>query len=1030
MKAIRSALRHVLRCTAVGSGLALVSVVSHAQGAHLREIALDIKPQSMSDALSDWARQTGLQVIFSDEDITSRLDAPRIEGPFTPEAALKELLASTGLSFKRVNERTIAVIAPENAMASRHGDRTAPKSRRKEPKEPVFLRLVDRRFGDASNEGSGIQQAAATEETGIPTTDRQGRRAGQQKADELEEIVVTGSHIRGETPVGSNVISVSRADIDRSGYGTVQGVLTTLSQNFKGGPSEDTKVAVAQAEAVENATYATGVNLRGLGAGSTLLLINGRRVAAGGSEGRFAEVSNIPLAAIERIEVLPDGASAIYGADAVGGVVNMVLRSDYSGADTRLRVGTVTSGGLKEKQISQAIGTAWSGGGGMLTAEYFKRDPLLMQDRAQSVSSDLRSLGGSNFDSTNGNPGTIQIGNQTWAIPLNQDGTGLQPDSFTAGTRNLQNKNEGRTLVSEQEKSSVVGSIHQNVRDGVRVFADAMYTHRHTEGLQGGITQDLRVPNTNPFYVNPTGGTAPVLVHYNTIDDYGGQRGTSNQNSSNLTLGTEVDLFGDWSMTGYASYGSQREQFAAGVINTMAMTAALADSDPATAFNPFGDGSHTNPETLAAVQGQIQYTRRVNLLTGNVSANGSLISLPGGDMQLALGGEWRREALISHSVLNEVVSRDTNSHRSVQAGFAELLVPIVGESNRIAGVRSLSLSLAGRQEKYSDFGSAFSPKIGVQWSPHRLITLRGNWSKSFKAPNLIDLDEANDYIFLLSTQDSTSPTGFSQVFYWGGVGNSDLTEERATSHTVGFDLRPLVDRDLALSATLFSIDFTDRVQGIFVSPATMLQQSQYANLVSRSPTAEQRQSACGRATFFSGTASDCLNAPIDAFIDARSHNISVLETTGVDVQLHYGVAAWGGKLEFDTSATYLNKYATAPTASSPETSQLDTVNNPLRLLGRASATYSSRRFELSTFVNYTDSYRDITSTPARPVGSWTTVDLNLTYRLSDITTVSLSGQNVFDKSPPFVNNASGVGYDQSNAELLGRFLTASVELHW
>ena len=204
-----------------------------------------------------------------------------------------------------------------------------------------------------------------------------------------------------------------------------QEVLQSLPQNFGGGPNDDTATVTGSGNGANfNFFLGFSVNLRGLGADSTLTLFNCRRTAATGA-GTFVDVSSIPLSAVERIEVLTDGASAIYGADAVGGVVNIVLRRDYEGAETSLRFGSVTDGGQQEYQVGQSYGTNWSTGHFLVSYEYSKRERLLSEDRDFAASEDLTAFGGSDFRDNFSNPGNIITGDQ-FAIPADQDGVPRQ----------------------------------------------------------------------------------------------------------------------------------------------------------------------------------------------------------------------------------------------------------------------------------------------------------------------------------------------------------------------------------------------------------------------------------------------------------------------------------------------------------------------------------------------------------------------------------------------------------------------------
>lgn len=378
MKAIRSALRHALRCAAVGSGLALVSVVSHAQGAQAREIALDIKPQSMSDALSDWARQTGLQVIYPDVDITNRLVAPPVIGTYTAQAALNQLLAGTELTYEFVNERTVSV-------RDRHPSapmRAKPMGRKQNAE---YVRLVDRQFGGEASEEANEDvkiRAGAIEESKESASD-EITRDKKKRADAVEEVFVTGTHIRGIENSTAPLIVLDRDAIDRTGYSTTQELFRFLPQNFSGGQSGATEDGLfgSGTSVGANFTSASGINLRGLGTSSTLVLLNGHRMAPS-VYGSFVDVSLIPLAAIDRVEILPDGSSALYGSDAVGGVVNIILKNQYEGADTSLTYGRVSNGGRTEGTVAQTLGTSWSSGNVVAALQYQDQQQLRAQDRA------------------------------------------------------------------------------------------------------------------------------------------------------------------------------------------------------------------------------------------------------------------------------------------------------------------------------------------------------------------------------------------------------------------------------------------------------------------------------------------------------------------------------------------------------------------------------------------------------------------------------------------------------------------------
>ncbi|HEY6926608.1 MAG TPA: TonB-dependent receptor [Steroidobacteraceae bacterium] len=201
-----------------------------------------------------------------------------------------------------------------------------------------------------------------------------------------EAALVTGTHIRGNTDSAFPITIYTREVIESSGAGTLQEFIQKIPQNFNGGASETTVGSVAGGGNAINAVDGTGVNLRGLGNDATLVLVNGRRVAPANTVANFVDLSMIPLYAVDRIEVVTDGASAIYGADAVGGVVNIILGRNLDGAETRVRYGSVTKGSTTEREVGQTVGHGWDSGSAQLIYDYWDRTPLEASSRSYTQS--------------------------------------------------------------------------------------------------------------------------------------------------------------------------------------------------------------------------------------------------------------------------------------------------------------------------------------------------------------------------------------------------------------------------------------------------------------------------------------------------------------------------------------------------------------------------------------------------------------------------------------------------------------------
>jgi iron complex outermembrane receptor protein len=926
-------------------------------------IDYDLPAQPLAAALNQFGRQSDLFVSFA-VYMTEGLQAPRIRGQYTPEDALKLLLEGTKLRYRYRNPQTIHLSLPWFA-----------RFRSPKPSDPP-----------------------------LPPNGT------------VEEVVITASRIREAGRPASTVITLTRQDIEKTGYTTVQQVVRALTQVFNGGPSEDTRLGN---EALFNSSYAIGLNMRGLGAGSTLVLIDGHRLAAGGSEGRFVDISAIPITAIERIEIVLDGISALYGSDAVGGVVNFITRKDYSGAQTSLNFGTVTAGTTRERQVSQLLGDQWEDGGASVAVEYHWRDRLAASDRAQTANSDLRPFGGSNFNLTDGsNPGTLLIGRQRWALPAGQNGTAIDPATLIAGTFNSDNRNRGRDVLPETRRWSALGRAHQQFGKRVHASIDVLYGQRDTRTNSRNVDMELTVTDANPFYVHPTGGTDPVVVSYNFTDDLGPLFSAATIDTLSATASANVKMGRAWRVSasiGYASEGQENVQ--QNRINTAALAAALADPDPLTALNPFGDGSHTNPETLAAIARDDALVKRdVSARVAQVLADGSLFSLGGRDIKLAVGTEYRRETLSSFSRIGAGVIVDRKLDRDVAAIFAELFVPLFPR---------LDLSLAARHERFSDSGNANVPRIGLRWQTLPSLALRGTWGRSFKAPNLVDLDESANISVIEPLTDTGVPAGSSTALLWGGS-NADLQDEHAETWSAGLEWVPPAVPGFTMGVSYFSTNFANRVAEV---PFAFVVDASLEPLVNREPTNAQRERICFHSTF-SGRIEDCLSAPIGMILDLRTNNLAMTQTAGADVDAAYRVDTAIGTLDFGLNATRLFRFEQAALRTLPAIDLLDTASNPQKFRVRASAGWARGAFGMHAAINHAGSYRDTVSVPARRIGSWTTIDLQVTAELMRDSQLALDICNAFDEMPPFYNNPSGVGYDRENADVLGRFASLTVRKRW
>jgi len=314
--------------------------------------SINIPADDLVACLELLAKQSGIEFIY-DADQLKGVKAHGVSGDLTPKAAVMKLLEGTNLTLTE-HQGAMLIAAPP--AGERRTSNSTPSSE-----------------GNAGHAGPLSQPKSGQSQT-VPYNAESADQKSKKNST-LDEIIVTGTHIRGEAPVGSALIVYTRADIEQSGSATLDQFARQMPQNFSGADTLATtntnaNIGSFQQGAANNRFGGAGFNLNGLGPGSTLTLLNGHRLAPGAFDGSLVDISQIPLSAVDRIEVLDDGASAIYGSDAVAGVVNIVTRKEFDGAETGFRYGGSTEGGATEYTASQLLGHSWRTGNFLLNYEY------------------------------------------------------------------------------------------------------------------------------------------------------------------------------------------------------------------------------------------------------------------------------------------------------------------------------------------------------------------------------------------------------------------------------------------------------------------------------------------------------------------------------------------------------------------------------------------------------------------------------------------------------------------------------------
>ena len=1022
-------------CLGSLSAAALAAAAAPALAAGERQI--NLPAGSLEASLAALASQTGEQLVFTPDLVAGRR-APAVSGRLTVDQALSRLLARTDVEAARGGPKLVVLKRRRTSPAATAGS-TPPET--------------GRRFFADRTAGADGRSDAPPDESAAPPSEPLPPPQLPPPPTLVDEVRITGSHIRGAAPAAP-VTVLDRVAIDRSGHATIAGVLNQLPQSFGGANTEGTVATGADGQG-SNTSYATGVNLRGLGSNATLVLVNGRRVGGSGTAGDFADLSGLPGIAVSRIEVLLDGASAVYGSDAVGGVVNIILRRDLEGGELRASAGVGASGSPRERQVGAVIGHGWRGGGLLLAYEAYQRDPLAAADRRYTRSSDLRPLGGSDWRVTTAFPGNVVARDPAtgvvgpyYAIPAGQAGVGLRPGDFRAGQRNLADRQAGLDVLPGQRRQSVYVAAYQDVTDQLELSADARYGFRAARTHISPPIATLSVGRANPFFVSPD-GAASARIQYSFEGELPNPLIRATAETLTASLGGRYRLARGWAADGYAAFAQEIDEArSSGLVNTAILAEALGNvaDRPQTAYSPARDGffnpytgrAANAPAVMAAIGSGFTNNRtRSQIRTVNLQADGPLLRLPGGELKAALGVSGRRERFVRggssfSSAVTPTVVRGSSGARDVAAVFAEVRAPLFGDEAARPLLETLELSAAVRAEHYSDFGDTLDPKVGVIWSPARGIRLRTTYGESFRAPGLNQLlsqETVSPVIFSVDGRDVLALTRQG--------GNPDLEPETAKTWTVGLDLRPAWWPSGRLSVTAFDTTFKGRIsRPVNDSLAAALTDPRFAPFVQRLSPATRAQdlavitallnspNALPTAGLFPAT--DYL-----AVVDLRNVNTGQLHVRGIDADITQELEAWGGRLTLAANATRLLDYEQRLTPVAPAIERRGRVGFPATFRGRLSADWTRGPVAAGASLNHLSGSRDATG---RRIEAQTTVDLRLrltgaTGRLEG-TSAALTVRNLFDVAPPFYDNPLGFAYDAANADVIGRFIRLELTRAW
>jgi iron complex outermembrane receptor protein len=605
-----------------------------------------------------------------------------------------------------------------------------------------------------------------------------GAQAQDASANATETVTVTGTSIRGISPVGSNLMTMTPEDIQATGAPDIQGVLADNPALMAFGTgSQGQQATGASSQAYQPSIHSLGSS----GANTTLVLVDGHRFALSGTNHDEPDPDLIPINMVQRVDVLAEGASSIYGSDAIAGVVNLITRKAFDGVELS---GQATA--YPDKLDTQAgilIGKAYNSGWVEAAYSYVHESTLLDTKRPWTSPAAVIGEGGTNPGNFSCSPATIQ-----------PNGTG---NIFTSATSGAQLANSTANspcsqwqygaLIPETVRSNGMIKWEQNLGSQVTVDTELNYFVRssYAPTSRGTLTATAfdTGPQANPFYETPAGytGTAtketirwdgdqllgPGAYDANTDENFFGDMNIEYRPNDNWAIDL-LALEGRDTSTGY-SQGQINSSVATlglnGTITTSGSTTTpLANSNGQILFNEFPLTTATaldvwNPAatnlTSAAVIGQLEdnYAKRIYTDTDTqvrLQANGTLFNLPAGQVKVALGTEMNRWLLDEEQVQSNgggpaSVSSNFQQYqlpRNVYSGFGEIIVPIISPDAGIPLMQKFTMDFSGRYDHYSDFGPTTNPKGSFDWQVYSDLKLRGNYSTAFVAPSIDEVGNA------------------------------------------------------------------------------------------------------------------------------------------------------------------------------------------------------------------------------------------------------------------------------------------------
>lgn len=969
--------------------IALIFDVPLAAAGDLRPIDFNISQAPLSDALLDFARQAGVSIIFSgDSEFDSQLPKA-IKGEFTAEVMLKILLQDTMLEAEFIHSDVIA-IRPKPCILSNSCNQ--PLSRKQ---------LSDL----ASN--PRLEQMVVIGKT-------------------LTGSRITRTEFNGSAPVDI----ISSFDIELAGAQSVGDLLRDLPSVV--GNSTSTSIS-------NGGDGTASVTLRGLPATNTLVLLNGRRVANDGLAGESFDLNSLAPSSIDRIEVLKSGSSAVYGSDAIAGVINIILKREFEGFQIDTYTGQAGKGDLETNTSSFSFGRVFDRASFFVSGNIFEQDGIFSRDRAISASADLRPLGGGDKRSSATPNSRVTLPGEQVVILDGPPGANLDPGDFRLAT------NEDRFDFAEftssivpSRRKSLYANINFDLSDSTAAYIDLGYTSNRARATLAP-TPLFTGFETIPLPISADNVFNPFDVEISDVRRRLLELEPREQYNSAQVKRAAIGVDGNhrevrWDFSWHWSQ-SRANEVLSNLIDASRLQRALGDPancigtsidgcEPVDLFGPVGALSQEQQDFLITSANNSGFFK---LYGAAFNAAFTLAKLPTGRVDVAIGVDYRREStLLTPALPNQVTIGGANigasgGGRSVREIYYEATVPLLAKSRTR---QKLALELAGRYSDYSDFGETFNPRYAIRYTPSKDVALRASFAEGFRAPSLLELHKSSGESQAFLNDPCSSAGGFTLLP--GCTAQSDAT--RIQFLTISGGNKGLLPEESEFTG-LGVLWTPSSIPGLNTSLDYF--QIKQSNVIDANAQFILDQNASNGE--FSSRVVRSASGEIERII-ATNINIGRRTIKGIDLSASYALAKTKhGRLHFSVNASRLLEYKEQLNPNLPFEDVLGSFVDEAsagrgslpKWKANAGVYWKHKQWQANYTIHYLDSLKEFVNDTEsfRKVNSWTTHDFQTSYLflIADGLRFTLGINNVLDEDPPLIVSAFNDNIDPRSHNLIGRY---------